>query len=98
MAGRKKGTPKTGGRLIGTRNKSTRDFKVLLDEKMDSGEVVDWLLKMSKGNTPNAFSACKWLLERRWGKPTERIEIDMDIEEKYNLLSQASAIVMESKV
>lgn len=90
------GNPK--GRTPGTKNKVAEEIKVLLDEEIDFREKVRSLDRMSKSNSLRGFYAIRLLLEYRFGKPVERIEIDADIEAKYDLLSQATAIVMESMV
>jgi hypothetical protein len=90
------GNPK--GRTPGTKNKVAQEIKVLLDEEIDFREKVRSLDRMSKSNSLRGFYAIRLLLEYRFGKPVERIEIDADIEEKYNLLMQATGIVMEKMV
>lgn len=54
MAGRKPGTPKTGGRKKGTPNKLTADVKAMILEALDQAGGVAYLLAQSRDN-PNAF-------------------------------------------
>lgn len=54
MAGRKPGTPKTGGRKKGTPNKLTADVKTMVLEALDKAGGVAYLLKQSESN-PTAF-------------------------------------------
>ncbi|MGD0589874.1 MAG: hypothetical protein ABSA44_03630 [Bacteroidota bacterium] len=63
---------KTGGRLIGTLNKSTQEIKTILDEVVDFKALIRKLYRMSKCNTPSGFYACRLLLEYRYGKVPER--------------------------
>lgn len=54
MAGRKPGTPKTGGRQKGTPNKISADVKAMVLEALSNAGGADYLLKQAKEN-PNAF-------------------------------------------
>lgn len=54
MAGRKPGTPKTGGRKKGTPNKLTADVKAMILEALDQAGGVAYLLAQARDN-PNAF-------------------------------------------
>lgn len=54
MAGRKPGTPKTGGRKKGTPNKLTADVKAMILEALDRKGGVDYLVKQADDN-PTAF-------------------------------------------
>jgi hypothetical protein len=63
---------KTGGRVIGTHNKSTQEIKTLLDEVVDFRILIRKLYSMSRCNTPSGFYACRLLLEYKYGKVPER--------------------------
>lgn len=54
MAGKKPGSPKTGGRKKGTPNKLTADVKGMILEALDKAGGVDYLLLQSESN-PTAF-------------------------------------------
>jgi hypothetical protein len=54
MAGRLKGTPKTGGRKKGTRNKTTALIKDMIIEALNESGGVDYLVTVAK-NHPTAF-------------------------------------------
>jgi hypothetical protein len=54
MAGRKPGTPKTGGRQKGTPNKLTADVKAMVLSALDKAGGVDYLLNQATTN-PTAF-------------------------------------------
>jgi uncharacterized lipoprotein YehR (DUF1307 family) len=95
MAGRHKGSIKTGGRKRGTPNKATQEIKTLLAEEIDFRKVVRCLKKMMSGN--NAFNACKLLLEYQYGKPKEKVEVDYTHEE-LDALRRIAGQVMEERV
>lgn len=54
MAGRKPGTPKTGGRQKNTPNKLSGDVKAMVLAALDKAGGADYLLKQSEAN-PTAF-------------------------------------------
>lgn len=54
MAGRKPGTPKTGGRKKGTPNKTTGAIKDMIVQALSEAGGVGYLLKQAKEN-PTAF-------------------------------------------
>jgi len=54
MAGRKPGTPKTGGRQKGTPNKLTSDVRAMILEALDKAGGVSYLVKKAEDN-PAAF-------------------------------------------
>lgn len=54
MAGKKPGSPKTGGRKKGTPNKLTADVKGMILQALDEAGGKDYLLAQALGN-PNAF-------------------------------------------
>lgn len=54
MAGRKKGTPKTGGRAKGTPNKTTALIKDMIIDALEKSGGVDYLVTVAKDN-PAAF-------------------------------------------
>ncbi len=50
MAGRPKGTPKTGGRRKGTPNKTTALIKDMIIEALDNSGGVEYLMKVAEEN------------------------------------------------
>ena len=54
MAGRKPGTPKTGGRIKGTPNKVTGQLKDMILGALDTAGGLDYLVTQAREN-PNAF-------------------------------------------
>lgn len=54
MAGRKPGTPKTGGRRKGTPNAVTADVKAMVLEALSKAGGVEYLLTQAQSN-PTAF-------------------------------------------
>lgn len=54
MAGRPKGTPKTGGRVAGTPNKNTAAIKDMIATALDKVGGVEYLVHQAEEN-PNAF-------------------------------------------
>lgn len=54
MAGRKPGTPKTGGRVKGTPNKVTGQLKDMILGALDEAGGLDYLVTQARDN-PNAF-------------------------------------------
>jgi len=54
MAGRKPGTPKTGGRKKGTPNKMTGQLKEMILTALDTAGGVGYLVEQSEKN-PTAF-------------------------------------------
>jgi len=70
----RKGEPKTGGRVAGTPNRSTAAIKEMAAEygPMALTEIVRLA---TKGKTESTrFAACKELLDRGYGKPTQSRE------------------------
>jgi hypothetical protein len=82
---------KTGGRKAGTPNKSTLEIKGIIDSEVDFSVVVSKMYELVKGvevqgtnrdGTTYAIdlqpnpSAARILLEYRFGKPREVIELD----------------------
>lgn len=88
---------KTGGRSAGTRNKGTQEIKALLDEEVDFRELVKRLHTMSKLNNLSGFHSIRLLLAYRYGKPTERIELDYT-EAEYEMLRRMAGEAMEKLV
>jgi hypothetical protein len=54
MAGRKPGTPKTGGRAKGTPNKTTGALKEMILEALHSAGGVEYLMRQAEEN-PGPF-------------------------------------------
>lgn len=88
-----RGGEKTGGRVAGSLNILTKDVRSLIDSEMDMSDVIRKLLELvmgvtvqeldSKGNPfiytckPDAYAA-KILLEYRYGKPAQSLNISTD--------------------
>ncbi len=72
--GRKKGSPKTGGRTKGTPNKSTAEVKALAQTY--GGEALETLATIMRNsdNDTAKIAAAKELLDRGYGKPTQAME------------------------
>lgn len=76
MAGRPKGTPKTGGRQKGSPNKLTADIKVLAQSFGE--EAIKGLIEIARdGEAPHAarVAAIKEVLDRGYGKAKQGIEM-----------------------
>ena len=84
-----KGSQKTGGRTKGTANKATQELKNIIDSCVDMNQVVGKLYELVNGVTvqetkgeapvvyqkpPDSFAA-KILLEYRYGKPQQYIDV-----------------------
>lgn len=86
---------KTGGRVAGILNKSTQEIKTLLDEDIDFRTLIKRLYRMSKRNDLTGFHSCKLLLEYRYGKPREMVELAFEasttdiVREFANIVSNA---------
>ena len=80
MAGRKPGTPKTGGRMKGTANKATRSLKELAREHTD-GALAALVSVLAGGDgVPAAarVAAAKEILDRGYGKASTVLAGDED--------------------
>lgn len=77
-AGRKPGTPKTGGRQKGTPNKATADIKALAREH--TPRAMEELARLATEAQSEAarVAAIKELLDRGYGKATQPISGDDD--------------------
>jgi hypothetical protein len=75
MAGRKPGTPKTGGRQKGSVNKVAADVRALA--RLYTEEAVETLAQcMRKAKEWSARAmAAKTLLERGWGAPKQDVNV-----------------------
>lgn len=78
MAGRKPGTPKTGGRKIGSANKVGADVRALARQYTE--EAVNTLADiMRNGQSEQArATAAEKLLDRGYGKPSQVIGGDKE--------------------
>ncbi len=75
----RKGESKTGGRVAGTPNRSTAAIKEMAGKY--SEKVIKELARLAIHgiNEPTRVSACRELLDRGFGKPTQSREpIDID--------------------
>jgi hypothetical protein len=61
---RPKGTPKTGGRVKGTPNKTTAELKNMVMMALDKAGGVDYLLKQARDNPTAFLSLVKSLLPK----------------------------------
>ncbi|SEJ55818.1 hypothetical protein [Frateuria terrea] len=89
MAGRPKGTPKTGGRKPGSRNKATADVKAAAQEYGE--EAVCMLAQIMRGaEMPPAarVSAAKELLDRGYGKAPQTIDQTTTVKPPLPVLGQ----------
>lgn len=78
MAGRKPGTPKTGGRQKGVPNKATRTLKEIAREY--TTEAVEALVGIIRDSDSDAakVSAAKEILDRGYGKASMVLTGDED--------------------
>lgn len=78
MAGRKPGTPKTGGRQKGVPNKATRSLKEIAREY--TTEAVEALVGIIRDSDSDAakVSAAKEILDRGYGKASMVLTGDED--------------------
>ena len=75
-AGRKPGTPKTGGRQKGIRNKATIELKDLIDSVIEPKLLIGGIKGIAADvNAPPAarVAAYKELLDRRYGKAPQAL-------------------------
>lgn len=72
--GRKKGTPKTGGRTRGTPNKVTREAKALCNAIVDDPNYLKALKERMIEGKAGAMEPIAWYYAK--GKPKERLELD----------------------
>ena len=72
-AGRKKGSPKTGGRKKGTPNKSTQEIKAAAQKH--GMAVINALVELmnTSGSDQVKISAGRELLDRGYGKPVAQV-------------------------
>ena len=71
MAG--KGKPKSGGRKMGTLNKSTQDIKALASDYGPKAIAELARLATDATNEQTRVSACKELLDRGYGKAVQSV-------------------------
>ena len=74
MAGRKKGTPKTGGRRPGSHNKVTRDLRELAQPYGPDAVMTLARIMSESDNETAKIAAAKELLDRGYGKAKQYIE------------------------
>jgi hypothetical protein len=87
------------GRTPGTPNRSTVEIKALIQSIVDFKSFDAHYYAYAMSGKPNAVKVEIWkvLHYYAWGKPTERIELDYETEEKIDLLMQATAAQMEEQ-
>jgi hypothetical protein len=79
MAGRKPGTPKTGGRVKGQPNKATASLKDLARKYTDDALLTLADIMANDGEPAAArVSAANALLDRGYGKPSQVLTGDDD--------------------
>lgn len=77
MAGRKPGTPKTGGRQKGTPNKATASLRDIARQYTD--EAIDGLVAVLRDDGEPAaarVAAANSILDRGYGKPSQILSGD----------------------
>lgn len=79
MAGRKPGTPKTGGRKKGTPNKATADVKALARQYAPAALKELARLSIEAESEQARVSACREILDRAYGKAPQAIEGSMQL-------------------
>ncbi len=96
---RTKGTKKTGGRKKGVSNKATLEIKTIIDNHVNFSEVVLKLLELVNGvnvqeqkgmemiyySKPPDPAAAKILLEYRFGKPSQSIDMNLSGDTELNI-------------
>ncbi len=73
MAGRKPGTPKTGGRKKGTPNKATADVKALAQQYAPAALKELARLSSEAESEQARVSACREILDRAYGKAPQAV-------------------------
>ena len=72
MAGRSKGTPKTGGRQRGTPNKATAEIRKAA--QVHGPAALKKLVALSKSKDEKVvLAACNAILDRAYGRPVQAI-------------------------
>ncbi|BAH98978.1 hypothetical protein WSS15_03310 [Acetobacter pasteurianus] len=74
MAGRKTGTPKTGGRQKGTPNKATREIKEIAQAYTDTAIATLAFIAENGESEAARVSAANSILDRAYGKPRLALE------------------------
>lgn len=91
MAGRKPGTPKTGGRTAGVTNKANREAKIALEElaKNYTDVALKALVDVATNGQAEAarVSAASALLDRGYGKPRQSVEMQADVRTELQTLT-----------
>lgn len=77
-AGRKPGTPKTGGRIKGTPNKATYDLKALAQQYTEPALKELARLALNGKTEPARVAAIKELFDRGYGKARQPLEHSLD--------------------
>ncbi len=72
MAGRSKGTPKTGGRQRGTPNKATAEIRAAA--QVHGPAALKKLVALTKSEDEKVvLSACNSILDRGYGRPVQAV-------------------------
>lgn len=79
MAGRKPGTPKTGGRKKGTPNKATSEVKALAQQYAPAALKELARLSREAESEQARVAACREILDRAYGKAPQAIEGSMQL-------------------
>jgi len=91
--GRKKGTPKTGGRKRGTPNKVTTEAKAACNEIVDNPDYRAALLARMIDGEAGAMEPIVWYYAK--GKPKERVELGAD-KDLAQLVLEAAGVLTPS--
>jgi len=76
MAGRKPGTPKTGGRRPGAVNKATADIKALAMQHTPDAMQRLHDIAMNSQSDAASVAAIKEMFDRAYGKPKQTMDVD----------------------
>src|SRR5690554_4664150 len=91
MAGRKPGTPKTGGRKKGVPNKATADVKALAQKYAPSALQELARLSGEAESEQARVSGCREILDRAYGKAPQAIDgsVQLGVSEELQMLLRA---------
>jgi hypothetical protein len=79
-------TNNKNGRPVGSKNQTTQQIKELIDNSIDTVELISELQKLIKDkNARTQLEAIKLILAYRYGKPTEYVEVASSEEDKDNV-------------
>jgi len=93
-----KGSEKTGGRVKGSKNKTTAEIKLLA--RNYGGEALDMIVRIMRSGTEEKtrLMAAKEILDRGYGKPTQDVSNeDGSLEKRIVILDYRNATDKELK-